>query len=86
MLLFLHNPKSKTLILHFLQEMYEPIEPIEEMTPSEEDQEEYVDVQPQQDDDLEEYIDVDPSQMEVSTGWRNSSLLSEVVLRGGCVH
>lgn len=41
------------------------MEPIEEMTPSEEDQEEYVDVQPQED-DVEEYVDVDPSQLEVS--------------------
>lgn len=66
--------------------MYEPIEPIEEMTPSEEDLEEYVDVQPQQD-DLEEYIDVDPTQLEVSTGGRNSCLMSEYAcLRGDCVH
>lgn len=51
--------------------MYEPVEPIEEMTPSEEEQEEYVDVQPQED-DMEEYVDVDPSHLEVShTGGDN---------------
>ena len=57
--------KAMSHVLCPPQEMYEPVEPIEEMTPSEEDQEEYVDVQPQED-DVEEYVDVDPSHLEVS--------------------
>ena len=47
--------------------MYEPIEPIGEVTLSEEEmeaQEEYVDVKPAEELEQEEYVAVDPAQLE----------------------
>ena len=70
-----------------VQELYEPIDPIEEMTMSdeegeggaEEDLDDYVDVVPV-DQDQDEYIDVDPSQrVEVRDSHIDHNIISHLI-------